>query len=153
MANPQAENGHVKIANEIVEQLARAKLSGYEWRVLWAVLRKTWGWRKKSDAVPLSQIARMTGIQRPHVVETKKRLLKKKILFVHKGKIGFQKDYEQWQIKGYTSTDLSTGDGTESGTTQVVRNQVTGGTDLGNKVVPNQGLSKATKATGIGMAI
>jgi phage replication O-like protein O len=147
MASPQVENGYIEIANEIVEQLARVNLSKYEWRILWTVLRKTWGWHKKSDLIPLSQLAEITGIQRPHVVEAKTRLLKKKILFQDKGKIGFQKDYEKWRVKGCASTDLGTGSSTDSGTTEVVRIQGTGSTDSGNKVVPIQGLSKASKAT------
>jgi len=141
MACPQPENGYLRIATEIVKQLARLNLSAYEWRVLWAILLKTWGWRKKLDTVPLSQIAKMTGIQRPHVVEAKMRLLKKKILFARGGKLGFQKDYEQWQIKGYASTDLGTG-GTDLGTTignEVVRNQVIGSTDSGTKSSTDSG--------------
>lgn len=47
MANPQRENGHVDIANELVEALAKMQLSGYESRVIWALWRKTWGWVKK----------------------------------------------------------------------------------------------------------
>jgi phage replication O-like protein O len=46
MANPQRENGHIDIANEIAEALARTNLSAYQMRVMWAIWRKTWGWQK-----------------------------------------------------------------------------------------------------------
>jgi phage replication O-like protein O len=62
MANPQAENGHVDIANEIVEALAKIHLSSYESRVLWTVFRKTYGWHKKEDWITNTQIANLTGI-------------------------------------------------------------------------------------------
>ena len=44
MASPQREDGHLDLANDIVEKLAKTQLSGYESRILWALLRKTWGW-------------------------------------------------------------------------------------------------------------
>jgi len=34
MASPQKENGHIDIANEIAEALAKTKLSPDEWRIL-----------------------------------------------------------------------------------------------------------------------
>ena len=133
MANPQRENGHIDIANEIVEQLARVNLSAYEWRVLMVVLRKTWGWQKKVDWIPLSQIAEMTGIQRPNVTRAKGSLLNKKLLIEHNGKIGFNKDYERWEIKGYAGINSDT-----TSSTKVVSNQIIGGIESDNKVVSNQ---------------
>ena len=37
------------IVNEILEKLALAKLAVYEYKVLIAVIRKTYGWNKKTD--------------------------------------------------------------------------------------------------------
>ncbi|MHC4623379.1 MAG: replication protein [Planctomycetota bacterium] len=149
MANPQAENGHVKIANEIVQQLARVNLPAYEWRVLWAVLRKTWGWRKKADAVPLSQIVQMTGLRQPHVSRAKASLLKKQILFEQAGKVGFQKNYELWTAKGFIYTNSGMKTHTDSGikTTESYTDSGLSHTDSGINPIPNQGDSKATKAT------
>ena len=75
MANPQCENGHVDIANEIVEALARYRLSGEEWQVLLVVLRKTYGFHKKEDEIPLSQFEKMTGMYRANVVRAIKKLV------------------------------------------------------------------------------
>ena len=101
MANPQKENGHVKIANEIVEAFARHRLSGNEWQVLWVILRKTYGWNKKSDAISLSQIAKMTGISRPHVAHAVAKLCargvaKKSNTYVSTYEL--QKDYSKWKV-------------------------------------------------------
>jgi hypothetical protein len=41
MANPQREDGHLDVANELAEALARAPLSGAQFRLVWVVLRKT----------------------------------------------------------------------------------------------------------------
>lgn len=153
MANPQTENGHIRIATEIVEKLARINLSAYEWRVLWCVLRKTWGWRKKSDVVPVSQIARITGLRTPHVSRAKASLLKKHILVEQGGKVGFQKNYELWEIKGFTVTNSGNENVTNLGNKITDSGNATitdlgnGVTDLGNKSLPNQGDSKDTTTT------
>lgn len=97
MANPQAENGHVDIANEIVETLAKTQLSGYESRVLWIIFRKTYGWHKKEDWITNTQIARMTGIAESHISRTIKMLIKRKIVTKIGKKISFQKDYDKWK--------------------------------------------------------
>ena len=157
MASPQAENGHVRIASEIVKQLARLNLPSYEWRVLWAILLKTWGWRKKSDSVPISQIVKMTGMQQPHASRAKSSLIKKQLLFEQGDKVGFQKNYEIWKIKGFIIADSGNGSYTDSGmsghtdlgikTTTNYTDLGTSHTDLGIKSIPNQVLSKATTTT------
>jgi hypothetical protein len=47
MANPQAEHGHVDIANEIMEALAKISIPSEARRILDFILRKTYGWHKK----------------------------------------------------------------------------------------------------------
>lgn len=100
MANPQKEDGHVDIANEIAEHFAILNLSPYEWRILWVILRKTYGWNKKSDHISLSQFAKLTNIPSQHVVRTISQLLDKNIIVKNNGSLvkeyGFQKDYEKW---------------------------------------------------------
>jgi phage replication O-like protein O len=103
MANPQVENGHVKIANEIVEQLARINLSNYEWRILMVILRKTYGWNKKTDNISLSQFEDSTGIKSQHIAVALKRLVKSNVITKHNGskvmEYGLQKDYSKWLNK------------------------------------------------------
>lgn len=97
MANPQLENGHTQIANEILEAISTINLSPYESRILWFVVRKTYGWHKKSDLIPLSQIADGTGITKSHVSRALKSLISKQIITrLGNKQIGFQKDWERW---------------------------------------------------------
>lgn len=101
MANPQAENGHIDIANEIVEALAKTRLSGEEMQILWIILRKTYGWHKKQDSIPLSQFSEMTGIsKRQHVLRAVKKLLLKNIISVTK------KGYSTITKNGYSQTNI-----------------------------------------------
>jgi len=100
VANPQIEDGHVRIANEIVDQLSRINLSPYESRVLWAIWRKTYGWHKKSDRISYTQFQQMTGLDRWHIARTIKRLKARNIIAIsgnkHKLIYSFQKDYNKW---------------------------------------------------------
>ena len=115
MASPQAENGHVDISNEIVEILARQILSPNEWRCLMVILRKTWGWHKKTDWISLSQFVLMTGMKKPNVCMALSKLTTKNIIIRtdnDKGKsYRFQKDYEKWKplSKPITLSDPITG--------------------------------------------
>ena len=101
MASPQAENGHIDIANEIAEQLAKTQLSGYESRVLWVLWRKTYGWHKKSDYISTTQFVKATNIARRHVHATLKRLVRRNLITENSNGFitgwTFQKDYNQWQ--------------------------------------------------------
>lgn len=103
MANPQVEDGHIDIANQIAEALARIRISGEENQCLWVVFRKTYGWRKKEDKISLSQFSKVTGLNRPAVARALKRLLSKKILLVIKkdnsqvNTYRFNKDFDKWE--------------------------------------------------------
>ena len=104
MANPQVENGHIDIANEIIEALAKIRLSGEEMQVLWVIFRKTYGWHKKQDAIPLSQFSELTGLKRQHVLRAIRKLEPKKVIVVtkngnsHTNVYEFNKDFEQWRV-------------------------------------------------------
>lgn len=107
MANPQRENGHTDIANEIMENFARLHLSGNEWQILVTVLRKTYGWHKKEDEISLSQFQEATTLSRPAVCKALKALVAKCVL-VAKQQPGtniyyFNKDYTKW-----TSSKIAT---------------------------------------------
>ncbi len=104
MANPQAEHGHVDIANEIVESLARIRLSGEEVQCLWVIFRKTYGWKKTEDIISLSQFSEMTGLKRQHIHRALLKLSSKKVIDVTKNgynrpnMIRFVKDFDIWVL-------------------------------------------------------
>ncbi len=113
MDGPQLEDGYTRIANEIVGALARIRISGQEWQVLWVILRKTYGWNKKVDRIALSQFEEMTGIPRKKCFQLLKQLSSRKIItksVPQKGDsyiitYGFNKNYNAWVSvphKGYS---------------------------------------------------
>ncbi len=103
MANPQKEDGHVDIANEIVEALARIRISGEEMQCLWIILRKTYGWHKKEDKISLSQFSQLTGLKRQNVLRAINKLSSKKIIGIIKNDssqiniYNINKDFDKWE--------------------------------------------------------
>ena len=101
MASPQIEDGHIDIANDIADYLCRYRISGEEWLVLWAILRKTYGWKKKEDRIALSQFAAMTGLKRQTVLRAINKLSSKKITTVIK------KDNQVSSFLGHTKDNIT----------------------------------------------
>lgn len=96
MANPQLEDGHTRIANELLDKLIRLHLSPNQWQILFFVIRKTYGYRKKVDYISNTQIVHGTGIHKAHVSRAMSNLVGRKVL-IREGKlVGLQKDYESW---------------------------------------------------------
>lgn len=97
MANPQTENGWTMIADEIIEALMRINLSPYESRIIWAVIRQTYGWQKKGANISLSKFNELTGVSKSHICDAIKKLVKRNILVKKKNRYSLQKNYEKWQ--------------------------------------------------------
>jgi len=144
--SPQIENGHIDIANELAEALMRTNLTAYQSRILWAIWRKTYGWHKKEDRLPVSQIVQMTGIKHGHVSRTLKELEARNIIIRNRKVTSFNKMYEEWKDSGKGARPyrklpnwVTVPNGVQD---ESVPNGVQGGTQRGTKTVPNQGDSK-----------
>lgn len=110
MANPQLEDGYFKIANELGDAMCRINLSAYESRIVWFVLRKTYGFNKAMDQISLSQFSSETGILSQNVWRTVQSLIDRHILLAdrtkpHKIRYSIQKDYEKW-TNGISSPEI-----------------------------------------------
>jgi len=111
MVSPQKENGFLSIANEIVDELMKVNLSAYEMRVLWFILRKTYGFNKKTDWMALSQFAKGTNLDRRLVHRTLKKLSSKQMIVIHRDdkfriRYGFQKNYNRWVVSSKEMTSV-----------------------------------------------
>jgi phage replication O-like protein O len=108
MANPQLENGYTSIANEIMDALCRCHPGGAEGQILWAVMRKTYGWKKSKDQISISQLCELTCLARRTVIYAIHNLEAKNMIQVERAKldgfnevnvISFQKDHEKWVVQ------------------------------------------------------
>ena len=61
------------IPNVIFDQIMRALNEG-EFKLLMAICRYTYGWRKQSDRISLKQLADLTGMDRSNVARARNRL-------------------------------------------------------------------------------
>jgi phage replication O-like protein O len=78
----QVECGnYTRIANKIIDELAKAKLPGSELSVCLVVLRQTYGFNKTEDELSLTQFQEKTGLSRPSVIKALKNLQARNILF------------------------------------------------------------------------
>lgn len=104
MANPQLEKGFVRIANEIIEALARIRIPGEARQVIDVVIRKTYGFNKKQDRIALSQFSIATGLSKQDVARAlrkAKELNIVKVIGENAYDIGkeyrFNKDFDTWK--------------------------------------------------------
>ena len=153
----QVEDGeYTRIHNTILEALAKARLSGSEFRCLLYLLRKTYGWNKKEDRISLSQWAEGTDTKRNHILGTLNSLVAKKIIYRTGSYIptyGFNKYVEEWQDTSvnseignrFTKTVTNIGNVTKQGNSSITKQGNSSVTKQGNKTVTKQGTHKRQK--------
>lgn len=104
IASPQLENGHTKIANELLDAITFFNFSARQYRVLFTLIRKIYGFNKKKDDISGSQIGKHCGMQRPHVSEVLSQLAAMNVIFKEPGTFGtmieINKNYLQWSEIG-----------------------------------------------------
>ena len=100
--NPQAEEGHTRIANELLEAILLADLSKRQQKVILAIIRKTYGYNKTCDDITVSQLSLLTGMAAPHVSTTIKELMAANIVSAESGRYGkilsINKKYDEWKV-------------------------------------------------------
>jgi phage replication O-like protein O len=101
MASPQVENGYTRIANELMEALARIRIPGEARQIVDTIFRKTYGFNKKEDMISLSQFCLTTGMKKSacsraiKTVSTMNIIIKKDNGGIHFYSIN--KDFETWK--------------------------------------------------------
>lgn len=100
MEGPQLENGYLRIANELYEQIMLAEFSKRELLVILAIIRETYGYGRKEHRISGAQVGRMTGIPREHAARTIATLTRRKVVLnkPHTGYnvLSLNKNYRQW---------------------------------------------------------
>jgi phage replication O-like protein O len=109
MANPQLENGHTRIANEILEKLAYKCPGGAAMQVLLTIIRKTYGWHKKEDTISITQLQEATKLSRRSVIYAVENLEAQHFITVSRQRgrgninmvntIAFQKNSDLWVVQ------------------------------------------------------
>lgn len=100
MANPQPDQ-FTRISNELMEQIPKFRLNGTQFRILFIVLRYTYGFNRKEYAFSLSFFGKALNINRRQIQRELKRLIYMNILHEEKNGnstriIALNKDYDSW---------------------------------------------------------
>jgi len=148
MANPQVEDGHTEIANELFEAIMMVPMSDYEHRVFMFILRKTYGLKKKLDWISQKQITAELGIHKCHVSRTIRKLLEKNMIInipeKNKKIMGIQKDYEQWKLPIQVTNKVTNIGNKYKELKKKLPIQVTEVTNSGNRKLPIEAHTKET---------
>jgi phage replication O-like protein O len=135
MANPQAENGYTRLANEILEIMAKVKLSPTQYRLLFVVWRFTYGFNRKSHNFSLGFLANATGCDKRSIQRDLTKLEEKKVILQEvKNGVGrvieFNKNYDDWfeSIGETTNGQIANGQIANGETTNTSVGETTNGT-------------------------
>lgn|GEM_PF-1959927 len=96
MASPQLENGFTRIANELLEALYHAKLTGGELRVILCVIRASYGWSQPVAPISIREIARRLIKHPGYIQKVVTNLMARG--FIARNGVGLYlvKDYDLW---------------------------------------------------------
>lgn len=145
--SPQLEDGFIRIANELMEAILGFGFSHREVVVLFSIIRKTYGYGKKTDDISASQLSDLCKIPRQHVTTTLNQLAQRNVITKVPGKfgtiIGIQKSHRKWISSAHLKTLLASptvGQGCPD--TGHVPPQDRGCPDLGQVASPTVGHTK-----------
>ncbi len=93
------DNGYTRLANELYEQVNFVDLNRNELKVIHTIIRKTYGFNKKSDRISDSQIVEKTNLSRQAVNFAKNSLLRMHVLLMDGNRIGINKVLSEWDIR------------------------------------------------------
>ena len=100
--NPQRENGHRRISNEIFQALIAAKLSGVIYQIIPVVIDKTWGFDKQYSYIPFSQFKKAGNLSQQSVSKAIQSAEKMRVILVERDGTGkgnkylLNKHYDTW---------------------------------------------------------
>jgi len=100
--NPQLENGHTRIANELLDAVIRYPFNGTEQAIVLLIMRRTYGWSKKKAFISYKEIKDATGKDIRNIKKYVKKLIEEKVIVKEacKGKNVFSlnKRYSGWRL-------------------------------------------------------
>ena len=125
MQNPKLENGYTRIANEILENIAKTKLNGTQFKIVMVIWRYTYGFCRKEHEFSLSFLSQATDTNKNQIKRELNALIEKNIITVVKDAdfnssrvLSFNKLFEQWSLDKTQGTKKDTVQGAKKDTVQ-----------------------------------
>lgn len=97
------DDGHARLSNMLLEAYSGADLTKRHFKVLLAILRKTYGWNKPMDRISDSQLSEITKLPVKRCNEAKLELVRMNVIKQQGGMFGPNKNISEWcipQIEG-----------------------------------------------------
>lgn len=94
----ELEDGYAKLSNMLLEEYAGADLTKRQFKVLLAILRKTYGWNKAMDRISDSQLSEIAKLPVKRCNEAKLELVRMGLIRQQGGMFGPNKNVSEWCI-------------------------------------------------------
>ena len=104
------DDGYARLSNTLIEAYAGADLTKRHFKVLLAILRKTYGWNKPMDRISDSQISEIAKLPVKRCNEAKLELVRMGLIHQQGGMFGPNKNISEWRIPQNEGIPLKTGD-------------------------------------------
>lgn len=87
-----------KIDTRYFEALMRADLTRSGYKLVLAIIHKTWGWQKQSTAISLTEFTKLTGLSRRGVIDAIRQLEERGVVTVKNSRthVYCLNPYNQW---------------------------------------------------------
>lgn len=138
---------YTRISNEILEEIAKAKLNGTQYAICLVVWRYTFGFHRCEHDLSIGFISEATGLTSRAVKKELKNLIDKKVLLVTKEntnsqprRLKFNKDCDQWVGNEKPPGEQSAPRGTNGSNSGEQKDP-----SVGNKKTPKKENSKENK--------
>ncbi|MFI03392.1 replication protein [Salmonella enterica] len=92
------DDGYARLSNMLLEAYSGADLTKRHFKVLLAILRKTYGWNKPMDRITDSQLSEITKLPVKRCNEAKLELVRMNIFKQQGGMFGPNKNISEWRI-------------------------------------------------------
>ncbi|EAP9710996.1 replication protein [Salmonella enterica] len=92
------DDGYARLSNMLLEAYSGADLTKRHFKVLLAILRKTYGWNKPMDRISDSQLSEITKLPVKRCNEAKLELVRMNVIKQQGGMFGPNKNISEWFI-------------------------------------------------------
>ncbi|WP_202631335.1 replication protein [Cronobacter sakazakii] len=104
------DDGYARLSNMLLAEYAGADLTKRQFKVLLAILRKTYGWNKPMDRVTDAQIAEIAKLPVKRCNEAKLELVRMGVIKQQGGMFGPNPNVYEWNISQNEGISPKTGD-------------------------------------------
>ena len=116
---PLQQDRFVRLPTEVLEALLHEHLNGGQWRIIFWVIRKTYGWNRSGAPFTWYKIAKDVGMSRPAIYRAGRALLANGVLVAQQGQLAIrcesvaseQRPTQALNVAGEASLSLLGGNG------------------------------------------